>query len=241
MEHRTQSAIFRTEWAKNAARTMLDVIKAITKRSKLITGLALGASTPHQMLYLIAACIPHMHLDSLQGKLDALGMVLIAVVVPIVADLTIYTCIDTLGAQAASRSSKLRALLFMIIPLGASGYVNFLAPAPMLLKGLAAFLVAMIMIAQGLRFIEADWQQLEDFETRNVVIEDVLDEPARPKRPPVTEREKRARRRDFYDAMTNTERYKWRTAWRIKETARLAREVEDSVPVSPAPAGLSVE
>jgi hypothetical protein len=250
MEHLSETAKLRNAWAGNASQTMLDAIKAITKRAKFITGLALGASTPHQILYLIALCIPHMNLstevatvDLLQNYASALGMVIVAVAVPIGADIAIYSCIDTLGAQAATRGSKIRSLGFMIIPLGASGFVNFLAPAPVLLKGLSAFLVVLILISQGLRFIETDWDKLQRFETDNtVVIAEVLDErPVRRERRVVSERERRARDRDLYAAMTGYEQYKWRTAWDAKEQVRLARQVDAAVPVSPAPAGLNVE
>lgn len=251
MEHRSQIAKLRSEWVSTAADTMLDAVKAITKRSKLITGIALGASTPHQIVYLIALCVPHMNLSTsvapvqmVQNYLEALGMVIIAVALPIVADITIYSCIDTLGAQAATKASKIRSIVFMILPLGASGFVNFLAPAPTLIKSLSAFLVLLIGISQGLRFIETDWDKLQQFEADNtVVIDDVLDEvPAKPRRRVVSDRERRARERDLYDAMTSYEQYKWRREWDNREARKTTkREVEAAIPVSPAPAGMSVE
>ena len=248
MEHRTQAAILRTAWAKDAAKTMLEVVQAITKRAKLITGIALGASMPHQMLFLISACIPHMRLDSLTGWLDAIGMIIIAVAVPVVADIAIYNCIDTLGAQIATGKSKIRAYGFLIMPVAASGYVNFLAPAPMLLKGLAAFLVAMILIAQGLRFIEVDWEKLEKFESDNAIVIEDAEDVTRAKRLPLTEAQKRARKRALYGAMTASEKLKYRIAERAKEQARtdkevfeqIDRELDGVIPVSPAPAGVSL-
>jgi len=231
MEHRTETAKLRSAWAHNASKNMLDAIGGITKRSKLITGIALGASMPHQIVYLIALCLPHMHLATqgidpvqvVQNYLDALGMVLVALAVPIGSDIAIYSCIDTLGAQAATQRSKIRSIVFMIIPLGASGFVNFLAPAPMILKGLAAFLVVLVIISQGLRFIETDWDKLEKFESENVIVEDEVDEPAKPRRRVVTARERRARERAMYAAMTKTEQYKWRVQWDADEQKRLAK------------------
>lgn len=249
MQLQTQAAILRTEWAKDAAKTMLAIVQAITKRAKLITAIALGASMPHQMLFLISACIPHMDLTSLTGWLDAIGMLIVAVAVPVVADIAIYNCIDTLGAQVATGKSKIRAYVFLVIPVAASGYVNFLAPAPMLLKGLAAFLVAMILIAQGLRFIEVDWEKLEQFESQNTVIVDEPEiEPARIRRTPLTDRQKRARKAALYDAMTDSEKYRYRIQEKAKEQARvdreaferLNRELDGVIPVSPAPAGMDL-
>lgn len=230
MEHMTETAKLRTAWAHNASKNMLFVIAAITKRAKLITGIALGASMPHQIVYLIALCLPYMNLSTsvdtvqlIQNYLDALGMILVAVAVPIGSDIAIYSCIDTLGAQVATKKSKIRSFILMIIPIGASGFVNFLAPAPMILKGLAAFLVVLVIIAQGLKFIETDWDKLEEFESRNVVIVDDEEVPARTRRV-VTERERRARERDLYAAMTKTEQYKWRVKWDADEQKRLSRQ-----------------
>jgi hypothetical protein len=257
MEHKTQTAILRSELAKNASAIMLDVVKAITKRSKLITGIALGASIPHQIVYLIAACVPYMNLSTsvepvqlVQNYLDAFGMLIVAVAVPFGADVAIYSCIDAIGAEFATKKSKIRSFIFMTVPTGASGFVNFLAPAPMILKGLAAFLVLLIIIAQALRvFFETDWEKLERFESQNViVIEEEVVETPKSRRRVVTEREKRARKRDLYDAMTSNEKYKWRIAWDAKEQARLEKEqlaqlsceLDEAIPVSPAPAGMNL-
>jgi DNA-directed RNA polymerase subunit F len=118
----------------------------------------------------------------------------------------------------------------------------------MILKGLAAFLVLLIVIAQALKFIETDWEKLDKFESQNViVIEDEI-VALRPARRVVTDREKKARKRDLYDAMTKTEQYKWRQAWCAKEKARVEKEelaqfeveLENAIPVSPAPAGMNL-
>jgi hypothetical protein len=236
MEHRTEAAKLRSEWAHNASEVMIGVVRAITKRSKLITGLALGASTPHQIVYLLALCVPHMHLSTsvdtvqlVQNYLEALGMIIIALAVPICTDITIYSCVDTLGAMAATKTSKIRAFIFLLIPLGASGFVNFLAPAPMILKGLAAFLVVLVMISQGLKFVDTDWDKLEEFEAQNTIVEEA---PSRPGRRPVTARERRARERDLYAAMTKTEQYKWRLKWDADEQKRLAK-LQTQLPAVP--------
>lgn len=256
MEHRTETAILRSSLAKNASKTVLNVVEALTKRSKLVTGIALGASIPHQIVYLIAVCLPYMNFSTevepiilIQNYLDAFGMVIVAVAVPFGADIAIYSCIDAIGAEFATKRSKIRSFCFMIIPLGASGFVNFLAPAPLILKGLSAFLVSLIVIAQALRiFFETDWDKLERFEAQNViVIEDEI-VALRPARRVVTDREKKARKRDLYDAMTKTEQYKWRQAWCAKEKARVEKEelaqfeveLENAIPVSPAPAGMNL-
>ena len=257
MEHRTQAAILRSSLAQNASAVTLDVVGAITKRSKLITGIALGASIPHQVVYLIAACVPHMNLSTsvelvqmVQNYLDAIGMLIVAVAVPVGADVAIYSCIDSLGAEFATKKTRIRSFAYMIIPVGASGFVNFLAPAPMILKGLAAFLVVLIIIAQALKFFETDWEKLERFESQHAIVieEEVVVAAPRPARRVVTDREKKARKRDLYDAKTKTEQFKWRQAWCEKERIRdekeaLARfeiELENAIPVSPPPAGMNL-
>lgn len=161
----TQAQLFATEYAKNAAKNMLDVIRAIGKRAGRITKIALGVSMPHQIGYILALAVPHMSWATVSGALESITMILLAIGVPIATDLLILNCIETIGAAAASRGSKTRAFALMFIPVTASGTVNFLAPAPMLIKVLAAFIVTMVPMAESLRFIRPDFAKIERMET----------------------------------------------------------------------------
>lgn len=162
----SQAQIFATEYAKNAAGNMLDVIRTIGKRAGRITKIALGVSMPHQIGYILALAAPHMHFNSVSTVLESVTMVLLAVGVPIATDLLILNCVELIGAAAASKSSKIRAFMLMFIPVIASGTVNFLAPAPALIKVLAAFIVTMVPMGESLKFIRPDFAKIERMETQ---------------------------------------------------------------------------
>lgn len=160
----SQARIFAELYAKDAASKMLGVIDAIATRAKKITAIALGVSMPHQIGYLLSLAIPHMRFNDPSGWLEAITMVLLTLGVPIATDLLILSCIETIGAAAASAKSKWHAFWLMIAPVTASASVNFLAPAPMLLKVLAAFIVAMVPMAVSLRFTSPDFAKIEAIE-----------------------------------------------------------------------------
>lgn len=236
----SQADIFRAEYAKNAAKSMLDVIRAITKRAGRITRIALGVSMPHQIGYILALAIPHMHFNSPTAFLEAVTMVLLAIGVPIATDLLILNCIETIGAAAASRGSKRRAFALMFVPVAASGTVNFLAPAPMLIKVLAAFIVTMVPMAESLRFIKPDFARIEAMETEFAV----TSVPSKPGRV-VSDQELKARKRAGYDRMSPSDKRDWTRNYKPRGRKdqspdfpmQIVAAIGDSVPVSPAPAG----
>lgn len=163
----SQAALFAREYAKNAARNMLDTIQEITKNSAVITKIAMGVSMPHQIGYILALAIPHMvwDLKNPSGVLESITMVLLAIGVPIATDLLILNCIKIVGAIAASQGSKRLAMAIMLLPVAASGAVNVLAPAPVLLKFLAGFIVTVIPMSEALRaFTRPDFAKIERME-----------------------------------------------------------------------------
>lgn len=159
-----QAAIFASEYAKDAGREMLTTIRRITNRSGRITKIALGVSMPHQIGYILALAVPHMHFTNPSAVLESITMILLAFGAPIATDLLILNCIETIGAAAAARASKRRAFRLMFIPVLASGTVNFLAPAPWLIKCLAAFIVTMVPMGESLRFIRPDFAKIEQMQ-----------------------------------------------------------------------------
>lgn len=171
----SQARLFATQYARNAAKNMLDAIQAINSRAARITKIALGVSMPHQIGYILALGAPHMHWGTPSAILESITIILLALGAPIATDLLILCCIETIGAVAATRGSKIRALALMLIPIGASGTVNFLAPAPTLIKVLAAFIVTIIPMAESLRLIRPDFAKIEAMET--AVVAQVTPEP----------------------------------------------------------------
>jgi hypothetical protein len=166
MATQSQAQIFATKYAENTASNMLDVIRKIGQRAGRITKIALGVSMPHQIGYILALAVPHMGWTNASQILESITMILLAVGVPIATDLLILNCIETIGAAAASSASRVRAFALMFIPVLASGTVNFLAPAPTLIKVLAAFIVTMVPMAESLRFIRPDFAKIERMETQ---------------------------------------------------------------------------
>ena len=229
----SQAQIFRAEHAKNAARNMLDVIETIGKRSKNITRIALGVSMPHQIGYILALAIPHMHWSTVSAVLESVTMILLAVGVPIATDLLILNCIETIGAEAVARSWKWRAFWLMFVPVLASGTVNFLAPAPLLMKVLAAFIVTLVPLSQSLRFISPDFGRIEELETDIAL--------ASPQRKPgrvISRQELKARKRAGYEKMTARQKAEWTRNYKPRGSQQTpVQQIEALVgvaPVSPA-------
>lgn len=162
----SQAAIFAVEYAKNAAREMLDTIREIGRNSARITKIALGVSMPHQVAYILTLAAPFMHWDSLIAVPESITLILMALGIPIATDLFILNCIKTVGTAAAAKSSKIYSLITMLAPVGVSGYVNFMAPGPDLIKWLAAWAVTLIPLTEaGRAFLKADFVKIEKMET----------------------------------------------------------------------------
>lgn len=166
----SQARLFATEYAKNAAANMMQTIREVTKNSGRITKIALGVSMPHQIGYILALAVPHMTWDvtgNPSGVLESATMIMLAFGVPVGTDLMILNCIKVIGAAAASRGSKRLAICLMMGPVTASCIVNFLAPAPMLIKVLAAFIVTVIPMSESLRaFVKPDFAKIEAMEVQ---------------------------------------------------------------------------
>lgn len=178
---KTQARIFAEAWSKDSANGMLSTLKRVAKRAGFITRIALGVSMPHQIGYILALAMPHMHWDSPSDIAESVTMVALAFGVPVCTDLLILNCIETIGATAASKWSRIGAFLLMLIPVSASGYVNFAAPGPDLIKVLAAFIVTMVPMGESLRFIRPDFAKMERYELE--VVEQVAKLPDPPEVP----------------------------------------------------------
>jgi hypothetical protein len=181
----TQARIFVNQWGKDAAVEMLETIKRIKKRSNLITKLVLAASMPHQVGYLLSEGIPYMFWHDGPQIALSLTLILMSVVVPVGCDLMILNCIETLGARAAAWGWRWAALGIMLIPAGASGFVNFLAPGPPIIRILSGFAVALIPMSQVLRFVRPDFKKVEAEEVSMIAeVVGTKEEPPAPPAPP---------------------------------------------------------
>lgn len=181
----TQARIFVMQHGKDAAVEMLETIKRIKKRSHRITQLVLLASMPHQIGYLLSEGIPFMFWHTAPEIALSLTLILMSVVVPIGCDLMILNCIEALGARAAAAGWRWAALGIMFIPAAASGYVNFLAPGPPIMRVLSGFAVLLIPLSQMLRFIRPDFKKIEAEELDTIAqVQGTTEEPPVPPAPP---------------------------------------------------------
>jgi hypothetical protein len=240
----TEAQLYRGRKAKGAADRMETSVDRIEGRSGRITKVALIVSTPHQMSFLLAAVIPFLHWHTPQAVIESVGMLMIALSAPILADWTILNCVETIAAPAVGRKSKIRAFVFLTFCAAVSGSVNFLAPAPLLVKGLAAFVVSAILMAEGLRDIIVDFGKVEEIEQAIAV-----GSPVKPAKREIDKNELRARKDAGYENMDAKGKARFtrernaRIANRAPRQPKLTpvQQIERltvEAPVSPAPAGV---
>lgn len=131
------------------------------RRAHRITKMALGISLPHQIGYFVSVARPEFAPDWLQWA-HPVSIITGAVLGPILVDTTIIFFVKHLTLKVASLLSKLLALLFMIIPCGASAYINFAVPAPhWILNWLFGGAVVMIPLVHGYRaFFKTNFRPL---------------------------------------------------------------------------------
>jgi ribosomal protein S25 len=145
----SQARLFGTAYAKEAAKEMLATIKKNGTDAELVTKICLGVSMPHQIGYILG--LAPLQWDSLTHWLESITLIMGAVGIPVAVDFLILICIRTLAARAAATVSKAVAFVAMLFPIAVSGYVNFMAPAPDLIRGLFVVAVVLIPVSQGIR------------------------------------------------------------------------------------------
>lgn len=158
---RTQGQIFADEFSAETGRQTVATIKATIRRAKLLTTLALAISIPHQMSHLVALCADYLHFDNFFKSAASVGVLLMAVSPPLIADLLIINCVEQISSPALTNASKYRSMAVLAAPLGVSGYVNFVADGPGLIKFLSAFLVSCIIGSEVLKFAKPDFRRVD--------------------------------------------------------------------------------
>lgn len=154
-----QARDFAEKHASDSSSRMRETIRRTVRRASVIAAIVLSVSMPHQISFLISLCADWLHFDNWQQWTESIGMIMIAAAVPVVSDLLIVSCIEQISTAAASMSTKWRAIGVIILPLSVSGYVNFAAPGPLLVKLLAAFLVSCILLSEILKFAKPDFKK----------------------------------------------------------------------------------
>lgn len=154
-----QARDFAEKHASDSSDRMRATISKTINRASVLTAIVLAVSMPHQITFLISLCAEWLHFRTWREWSESIGMIMIAAAVPVVSDLLIVSCIEQISTAAASMATKLRALGVILLPLGVSGYVNFAAPGPILVKLLAAFLVSCILLSEILKFAKPDFKK----------------------------------------------------------------------------------
>jgi hypothetical protein len=171
----SQARIFAKAYAKDTAREMLEAIKANARDAEKVTKIALGVSMPHQVGYILG--LAPLQWDNVTHILESVTLILGAIGIPIAVDYLILICVRTLVARGAAKVSKVTAFVAMLFPVGVSATVNFLAPAPMLIRILFAIAVVLIPISQGVRAMNRP-----DFRKVQAMENDVAEQIASPKK-----------------------------------------------------------
>lgn len=235
----TQAQLFATEYAKDTAREMLDTIKGTKAKAERVTRIALAVSMPHQIGFILG--LAPLKWGSLREILESATLILGSVLIPVAVDYLILICIQVLSARGAANVSKRLAFWGMLFPIGVSGTVNVLAPAPALIRVLFGVAVVLIPLAEGIRAMtRPDFAKIERMETEIAgqvsAVEEAVE--ARPARTP-TEQLKAARRRAGYDKMTTAEKARWTKGYKPRapkapDAVDLIEEYANDAPVSPA-------
>jgi hypothetical protein len=120
---------------------------------------------PHQIAFLFAAVASWLHWGSPAEVGESIGLIALAVLVPVATDFYILNQITTIAARAAAKGSKIFAFVTLLFPVGVSGTVNFLAPGPTITKWLALWAVTLIPLAEaGRAFLRPDFAKIEQME-----------------------------------------------------------------------------
>lgn len=247
-DSKTQAQIIATDHAANLGRDLIARIKRIAKRAGFVSGIGLSVSMPHQMAFIIS--LVHLRWGSVQEALLSATVVGAAVGIPVMLDLLILNCIDTIATRGMDAAARAYALKLIWYPIGLSGAVNVLAPAPWQLRVLLAAMVSLIPAAETLRSkARADFQEIHEIETQagTVIVEP---EPVEDDVPDTSERAVRMREtRERVAALTPYQKRKYEGLTPYKRRQYLVQVAEkqlgdavdaaiaEAVPVSPAPAG----
>lgn len=182
----TQAKIFSMRYAKGSAReTLLDIANN-AKAANSVTKLVMAITMPHQIGYILK--IAPFDWNGVFNIAASITLLLMAFLGPLAIDWATLVCIRIVASKTMSTRSKKWTAILMMLPVGFSGFINFIAPAPLVMKVMAAFLVSLIPVTQIVRAIgnNPDFRQI-DKEEREIT--DFANEPA----PSITD-EERARR-----------------------------------------------
>ncbi|HEX6970269.1 MAG TPA: DUF2637 domain-containing protein [Micromonosporaceae bacterium] len=133
---------FATEYGSKAVEEMLKTI-GLTKRLALgIVVAVMAVSFQHQRHYLL-----HIGMDQFG-----------AAIIPLVIDALTLLCVKVLSTTGMHRTAKSIALMFLVLPIAASGYINFVGSPNVAVGVVYLIAVACIAVAETIKaFIKPDF------------------------------------------------------------------------------------
>lgn len=152
-----------------------------------------------------------------------------AILVACVFDLATVFCVTVIGAAAMKLLPRLIALGVVLLPVGASGYINVQASPTKQVAIIYILVVAMIPAIEVIKaFMGVNFRYMRKIELDLMgVVEEITTEttpaPKRPRRV-VTEAEEKARLRDNYAKKSSYGRAKWRMEYDAKMVKAEARK-----------------
>lgn len=163
MSHVTQAQIIASDHAANLGRDLIARIKRIATRAGFGSAIGLSISMPHQMAFILS--LVHLRWGSLQEVLLSATVIAAAVGIPVMIDVLILNCIDTIATRGMAVDAKRYALKLIWYPIGISGAVNVAAPSPWQLRALLAVMVSLIPATEALRSkARADFREIHEIE-----------------------------------------------------------------------------
>lgn len=125
----TDEQAFAQLYVDDAAEEAITDMKVGKRSAILLTRMALAMSLPHQIGFFLSISEPHFEPDPLQWA-HPLSIIVGALLAPFIVDLAIMYFVRYLVMKVAATSSKVWALVKLILPVSASAYINFAVPAP---------------------------------------------------------------------------------------------------------------
>jgi hypothetical protein len=236
----TQAQIIAADHAANLGGDLIARIRRIATRAGFVSVIGLSVSMPHQMAFIIS--LVHLKWTGIQQALLSLTVVAAAVGIPVMVDLLILNCIDTIATRGMDADAKKFALRLIWYPISISGAANVLAPAPWQLRVGLAIMVTLIPAAEALRSkARANFREIHEIEAAAGIVADQASnsDSAQSERADRAARIAKTRERVASLSPYQLSRYKSMTSYqRRRYLAQLAEKEAAIAPTSPAPAGM---
>lgn len=151
-EYRTQASIFAGVASRKMAKSALNTILIARWGATVIMVAAMYVSFDHQELYLESQ-------DGMTPKS--------AHITPLVLDVLAVICVKVLGTFAMKKKSKRVAAVGLVLPIAASGTLNFIAPGTLVAKLVYVVIVVCIVIAETVSGnTEPDFDKMDAMERK---------------------------------------------------------------------------